>query len=739
MAYTELDKSQNLIRLLHLSPASSQDDTIRCRFTVALLDDEPDYEALSYTWGDVNDTRSIEVEGSSRVVSITSNLHLALKYLRFEHEERTLWVDALCINQADLKERTHQVSRMKSIYGQASQVVVWLGEAWEGCDTAMEFLRTLAEDKSLHLDPAQEPSISVHGLDTNSSQLCSHIIHLFNLPWWKRTWTVQEFVLAQKLVFQCSRYLITREMMMMANVNFWSHRKDCCMRQIYLEAPDIILASNIIESFRKLDNLDYITKRRKQGSCNILDAITLFANRREATDPRDKLYGMLGLGTGDYADLVDVDYMLAADEVCEAVVIKSVERTGKLEFLSHLFGGQNPKLPSFIPDWTRSFATGGARDPNYSHRLIRFNLFNASLNTRANWKAISRGIACSPGITFDVVTSTSSQTLPSTLDLDRIADFLKEVRRLADIEGSSEELYGHTTDSRLLALWYSLCGGVQGYMQDSIRYIQRLKGSTDLSLYTKFMAYFTASDQLRAELLDYELSHIYANINLGTNGRRFFTTRKGYFGVGHEKCEVGDLVVVLAGGNYPYVIRPVPSTDEYWAEHNLCARTSYRMLGDLYVHGIMDGEVLELGDETCYDELHTIKQRSKQHHYLPSRSSFTLEIHSHLQTLRIQSFPLTTGSGSDTNARVSSAVYTTNPPKIAFPTPLPNIETASVFLIEIPIGGSGNVGKVVTTSLTLLSNGELLQRDVQPTASKTLTQGLPLTAPMRSEITVGLA
>ncbi|TVY87027.1 Heterokaryon incompatibility protein 6,OR allele, partial [Lachnellula willkommii] len=353
MAYTELDTSQNLIRLLHLSPASSQGDTIKCRFTVALLDDRPDYEALSYTWGDANDTRSIEVEDNA--ISITSNLHLALQYLRLEDEERTLWVDALCIHQADLNERMHQVSRMKFIYGQASQVVVWLGEAWEGCATAMEFLRKLAQDRSLHLDPAQEQSISVHGLDLNSSELRSHIIRFFDLPWWKRTWTVQEFVLARKLVFQCSRYLITREIMLTATVNFWSHMNRCCTSQESLRVPDKTLASNVKGAFKKASEFDDITKNRKQGSCNILEAIAIFIDR-ETTDPRDKLYGMLGLGTGEYTDLVDADYTLSPEEACEAVVINSTKRTGELEFLSHLNEYQNPKLPSFIPNWTGSSA-----------------------------------------------------------------------------------------------------------------------------------------------------------------------------------------------------------------------------------------------------------------------------------------------------------------------------------------------------------------------------------------------
>jgi hypothetical protein len=224
-AYTSLDRSRNLVRLLHLNPASNEEEEMKCQFSVALLDDKPHYEALSYVWGNVNDTRQVEVEGSSS--SITANLYTALKHLRLQDRERILWVDALCINQADLSERMHQVSRMSSIYGQASQVVVWLGEGWDGSDVAMEFLRKLGEDETLHLDPFQPPCIQVDGVDLTSAKLCADLIRLFDLPWWKHVWTVQEFVLAQNLLFQCSKRILSQELMYMARENFWSHKDQC--------------------------------------------------------------------------------------------------------------------------------------------------------------------------------------------------------------------------------------------------------------------------------------------------------------------------------------------------------------------------------------------------------------------------------------------------------------------------------------------------------------------------------
>jgi hypothetical protein len=101
-------------------------------------------------------------------------------------------------------------------------------------------------------------------------------------------------------------------------------------------------------------------------------------------------------------------------------------------------------------------------------------------------------------------------------------------------------------------------------------------------------------------------------VETATLRRRFITTRKGYFGFAPENCEEGDLVVVLAGGNVPYLIRPIAlerrfskicrnlakgSRDEL-REARLLARRCYTILGNSYFHRIMDGEVFELLRET---------------------------------------------------------------------------------------------------------------------------------------------
>jgi hypothetical protein len=122
------DQSAHPIRLLRLFPASTFDADIKCELFNTTLDakDRVSFEALSYTWGDVNSTSPIILHGNLHL--ITKTLKLALRHLRYPERERILWVDALCINQSNNSEKSQQVLQMRHVYcGGAQRVVVWLG------------------------------------------------------------------------------------------------------------------------------------------------------------------------------------------------------------------------------------------------------------------------------------------------------------------------------------------------------------------------------------------------------------------------------------------------------------------------------------------------------------------------------------------------------------------------------------------------------------------------------------
>jgi hypothetical protein len=127
---------------LELLPAPTLTDTVSCDLFHACLDEKPDFEALSYTWGDPNDTIEISLHGSTH--TITRNLDSAFRHLRYPDRSRVLWVDALCINQEGSIERAQQVSQMRHVcdVGGARRVVVWLGEE-DNAKIALDFCEGL--------------------------------------------------------------------------------------------------------------------------------------------------------------------------------------------------------------------------------------------------------------------------------------------------------------------------------------------------------------------------------------------------------------------------------------------------------------------------------------------------------------------------------------------------------------------------------------------------------------------
>lgn len=123
-------KSDDSIRLLDLLPSFQRGAPVQCRIRQVKVDQARSaYEALSYVWGDPQGSRPILCDG--RKLLVTPNCHDALVQLRHRFRARTLWIDAICIDQSaaqgSTRERNAQVRQMGEIYRQASTVLVWLG------------------------------------------------------------------------------------------------------------------------------------------------------------------------------------------------------------------------------------------------------------------------------------------------------------------------------------------------------------------------------------------------------------------------------------------------------------------------------------------------------------------------------------------------------------------------------------------------------------------------------------
>jgi hypothetical protein len=125
--YTPLDPSVDCIRLLALLPYDKRrPDIVRCKLSTVRFSEKPEYEALSYTWGESKPAETILLYGEP--FAIQENLYNALDNLRPTGGwPRVLWADAICIGQGNLEERKRQVGLMDYIYTRASTVLIWLG------------------------------------------------------------------------------------------------------------------------------------------------------------------------------------------------------------------------------------------------------------------------------------------------------------------------------------------------------------------------------------------------------------------------------------------------------------------------------------------------------------------------------------------------------------------------------------------------------------------------------------
>lgn len=174
--YSPLPLDHDSIRLLRIKPHENDKADIQCELFEyslrTLCKGTHFYDALSYTWGSLEEELHIFINQCS--FSVTINLRAALSHLRNHSVERIIWVDALCIDQANQEEKEHQIQCMAKIYGQANRVVVWLGEAADDSDLALKAIRNAGARKPTH--------------SSDRERLQPAVLALIQRPWFRRIW-----------------------------------------------------------------------------------------------------------------------------------------------------------------------------------------------------------------------------------------------------------------------------------------------------------------------------------------------------------------------------------------------------------------------------------------------------------------------------------------------------------------------------------------------------------------------
>ncbi|KAH7370030.1 heterokaryon incompatibility protein-domain-containing protein [Rhexocercosporidium sp. MPI-PUGE-AT-0058] len=279
----------------------SQTPEVRCHLIPASSQDHTNYEALSYTWGEgLGDARPISVSGKS--FSVTKNLHSALQRLRKggSGKYRCLWIDSMCIDQSNGKERSHQVAMMGQIYQNSQRVLVWIGEHSGNSEKAIDFITEVFQS-SRSYKSKKFSSYMYEGDERYEASEWHAVDSLFRRDYWERTWIIQEIQLAKSVLVHCGGRVFDWTAGS-AFYDFLQVDRDrhletdpgsVAIKQRVMQTPAIQLLETALIFQKRGMNLKQLLYRHENSLCR---------------ESRDKIYGMLALASDCKERKFEPDY-----------------------------------------------------------------------------------------------------------------------------------------------------------------------------------------------------------------------------------------------------------------------------------------------------------------------------------------------------------------------------------------------------------------------------------------------
>lgn len=366
LSYTPLPGG--CIRLLRL--ATHLSDVTFGNLQVVALNEAPSYHAISYSWGSGKAVCPISINGATLYISmgLASGIRRLQELTAGDtdpdlHSEY-VWIDTICINQKDASERSQQVQLMGQIYSHSRRTLIWLGyepdppitlRAWP----LVNQLYTIFKAEN----PVDKPSIEIPmrlysdsrhallGLPGWTDNSWEHLRNLLSLPWFTRTWVIQEVVLSPRDPF----------ILYGQHVYPW-HQLACVAswlrRNGYLRLNQVP---------NQMLNVDMVANIRNSEGFWHLDALLCVTSMKfHASDQRDKVYGLLGLASeaqdSDTPPALRPDYRLSVQQVLRNVAIFLFQRHLNLATLTRVSGTDSlsrkqrryifDDMPSWIPDWS---------------------------------------------------------------------------------------------------------------------------------------------------------------------------------------------------------------------------------------------------------------------------------------------------------------------------------------------------------------------------------------------------
>ncbi|GIZ41074.1 hypothetical protein CKM354_000439000 [Cercospora kikuchii] len=510
----------------------------------------PAYEALSYAWGEVKRTHVAYVVDPGTMqalgsLAITRSLDVALRNLRTVDAERTIWVDAICINQEDLHERSIQVRRMGEIYKYAARVVVWLGCASDDSMVALSALQRLGQGVEISDDGWWFRAPHVGDVNMALDQPApltttewDAVEALLSLSWFRRMWVIQEITLGGPAsILQCGPDQIT----------YHDFRRAIAILTERAGVPNDL-------SYLINDKNDIVFGLSR----STLRDIVSIARQHSCFDPRDKIYGMLGLLGPRLREGIRPSYHRDFEDIYQETFLLHCKNTKRLDLLSQCYlQDSNTTMPSWVPDW---------RSHPKLHRRPDLG-WQASGVSRAEYCVPEVGVLECTGVVVDAALKVHNPANEG--DRRSLLAKLLEIRP-QDLQSK----YAATGESMLDAWTATLTVGAYGERSVSAGY-----GS--LHVFQEKLLHILAldPDDHNLDAAAEELGN--SNID-NLECMKFFRTREtDLVGFGPVEMQEHDQICVLLGLSTPLILRPVIGSSD-----------TFRIIGWCYVHGQMDSEAL---------------------------------------------------------------------------------------------------------------------------------------------------
>ncbi|KAH8731580.1 heterokaryon incompatibility protein-domain-containing protein [Phaeosphaeriaceae sp. PMI808] len=633
---TPLPCASTHIRLLDLYPPEpdsvKSEATLNGRLFLTPVDSPSPFKALSYTWGTSGQTHSIYL--SDIEVKITATLDKAMRYLRHPTEVVTLWIDQVCIDQDNDHEKNDQIPLMGKIYSSAEEVLVWLGPAADGSDKLMDIFARVGEDihgwgienycnkdgvdqlRKIALDTSDTDDQKIINFQTIRDKykpvfdnpILDAMVAFYKRPWFFRVWVVQEFGLGLDTFFVCGQKRVRVELVEYAILVFLSGYIETLKSKKgdaeYVRRYQCLLTNNPTSAM-------FSARRRRRGfetgtgpGAGLFELLKglYVGNKVEATDPRDRIFGILSLANDTCVEKLDIraDYTNPSRDNLVQLYTSTARKIVQDNHLEVLSFSQFPKttwhLPSWMPGWLPDLQDSLTSVPDSPTDYER-PLFSASADTQPQLEPVDdERILALRGFVVDEVDEVGGDWLWDGYEefpYHSCLSHLEEIRLMCMESAARNRGIYPDSQRQMDALWRVPVGDLE--QTDRIR--RRIAAPQDAA-YAALLALCKAMEAMKAMKPSEEISHAevqdlkrkseesrwYCSRMGKMCNKRSYLSKSGYVGLGPLQTCPGDLIVILLGAHVPYVLRP-------------SGARKFFLLGDTYCDGMMDGEIFSRGAE----------------------------------------------------------------------------------------------------------------------------------------------